>query len=75
VPVAEATEGLKELENQLFLMTIKTMLVKNIQEYVSEEFQMEGDPTLFEEAIRSDHSLKCLEAMQDEMKSMNTNDV
>jgi hypothetical protein len=39
------------------------------------EFQMECDPTLFEEAIKSDHSLKCLEAMQDEMKSMNTNDV
>jgi hypothetical protein len=30
VPLVEATEGLKELENQLFLMTIKTMLVKNM---------------------------------------------
>jgi hypothetical protein len=36
---------------------------------------MEGDPTSFEKAMRSDHSLKRLEAMQDEMKSMNTNDV
>jgi hypothetical protein len=36
---------------------------------------MEGDPTSFEEAMRSDHSLKWLEAMQDEMKSINTNDV
>ena len=26
------------------------------EEYVSEEFEMEGDPTLFEEAMRSDHS-------------------
>jgi hypothetical protein len=36
---------------------------------------MEGDPTLFEEAMRSNHSQKWLEAMQDEMKSMNTNNV
>jgi hypothetical protein len=36
---------------------------------------MEGDPTSFEEVMRSDHSLKWLKAMQDEMKSMNTNDV
>jgi hypothetical protein len=36
---------------------------------------MEGDPTSFEEAMRSDHSLKWLEAMQDKMKSMNANDV
>jgi hypothetical protein len=36
---------------------------------------MEGDPTSFEKAMRSDHLLKWLEAMQDEMKSMNTNDV
>ena len=36
---------------------------------------MEGDPTSFEEAMRSDHSSKWLEAMQDEMRSMSTNDV
>ena len=36
---------------------------------------MEGDPTSFEEAMRSTHSLKWLEAMQDEMRSMSTNDV
>ena len=36
---------------------------------------MEGDPTSFEEAMRSAHSSKCLEAIQDEMRSMNTNDV
>jgi hypothetical protein len=42
--------------------------------YVS-DIQMEGDPTSFEEAMRSDHSLKWLEVMQDEMNSINTNDV
>jgi hypothetical protein len=36
---------------------------------------MEGDPTSFEEAMRSDYSLKWQEAMEDKMKSMNTNDV
>jgi hypothetical protein len=41
----------------------------------TEEFQMEGDPTSFEEAMRSAHSEKWLEAIQDEIKSMNTNKV
>ena len=36
---------------------------------------MEGDPTSFEEAMRSAHSSKWLEAMQDEMRSMNINGV
>ena len=36
---------------------------------------MEGDPTSFEEAMRSTHSSKWLEAMQDEMRSINTNGV
>ena len=45
------------------------------EEYFSEEFQMEGDPTSFEEAMRSAHSSKWLEAMQDEIRSMNTNGV
>ena len=36
---------------------------------------MEGDPTSFEEAMRSAHSLKWLEAMQVEMRSMSTNGV
>ena len=43
--------------------------------YNTEEFQIEDDPTSFEEAMRSDHSSKWLEAMEDEMKSMNTNKV
>ena len=36
---------------------------------------MVGDPTLFEEAMRSAHSSKWLEAMQYEMRSMSTNRV
>ena len=36
---------------------------------------MEGNPTSFEEAIRSAQSSKWLEAMEDEMRSMSTNDV
>ena len=36
---------------------------------------MEDDPTSFEEAMRSDHSSKWLEAMEDEMKSMSANKV
>jgi hypothetical protein len=36
---------------------------------------MEGDPTSFEEAMRSAHSSKWLDAMKDEMKSMSTNRV
>jgi hypothetical protein len=36
---------------------------------------MEGDPTSFEEAMRSSYSSEWLDAMKDEMKSMSTNDV
>ena len=36
---------------------------------------MEGDPTSFEDAMRSRHSSEQLDAMKDEMKSMTTNDV
>jgi hypothetical protein len=36
---------------------------------------MEGDPTSFEEAMRSAHSSKWLEAMKDEMRSMSNNRV
>ena len=43
--------------------------------YNTEEFQMEGDPTSFEEAMSSDNSSKWLEAMEDEIKSMSTNKV
>jgi hypothetical protein len=43
--------------------------------YMSEETHMEGDPTLYEEAIRSPHSSKWCEAMEDEMRSMSANQV
>jgi hypothetical protein len=43
--------------------------------YVSEEIQMEGDPTSFEEAMRSAHLSKWLDAMKDEMRSMSVNKV
>jgi hypothetical protein len=43
--------------------------------YVSEEIQIEGDPTSFEEAMISAYSSKCLEAMEDEMRSMSINKV
>ena len=36
---------------------------------------MEGDPTSFEEAMRNAHSSKWLEAMQNKIRSMNTNGV
>ena len=43
--------------------------------YNTEEVHMEGDPTSYEKAMRSVHSSKWLEAMEDEMKSMNSNGV
>jgi hypothetical protein len=43
--------------------------------YVSEKIQIEGDPTSFEEAMRSAYSSKWLEAMKDEMRSMSINKV
>ena len=66
MPVAEAPEGLKELVNQFF---------DDYKVYVSEEIQMEGDPTSFEEAMRSVYSFEWQEAMKVEMNSTNTNDV
>ena len=60
-------EDLKELENQLFLLTMKYTTLRH--------FKMEDDPTSFEGAMRSDHSSKWLETMEDEMKSMNANKV
>jgi hypothetical protein len=43
--------------------------------YVSGEIQMGGDPTSFEEAMRSAYSSKWLEFMEDEMRSMSINKV
>ena len=66
VPVAEALIGLKELVNQFS---------DDYEVYVSEEIQIEGDPTSFEEAMRSVYSVEWQEAMEVEMHLMNTNDV
>jgi hypothetical protein len=43
--------------------------------YVSEEIQMEDHTTSFEEAMRSAHSSKWLDAMEDEMRYMSTNKI
>ena len=59
-------EGLKELVNQFS---------DDYKVYVSEEIQIKGDPTSFEEAMRSAHLSKWLEAMEDEIKSMKSNGV
>ena len=61
VPVAEAPEGLKKLVNQFS---------DDYEVYVSEEIQMEGDPTSFEEAMRSVYSFEWQEAMEVEMNSI-----
>ena len=53
----------------------KSTIPNDYQVYASEEIQMEGDPTLFEKAMRNTHSSKWLEAMKDETRSMSTNDV
>jgi hypothetical protein len=42
---------------------------------MSEDIQMDGDPTTFEEVMRSHHTSKWLEAMEDEMRSMSSNKV
>jgi hypothetical protein len=43
--------------------------------YVSEEIQMDGDPTSFEAAMRSAYSFKWLGAMEDEIRYMSINKV
>ena len=53
----------------------RSVIPNDYEVYECEEFQIEGDPTLFEEAMRSAHSSKWLEDMQDEIRSMNTNGV
>ena len=66
VLVAEALEGLKKLVNQFS---------NDYKVYVSKKIQMKGDPTSFEEAMRSVYSFKWLERYKVEMYSMSTNDV
>jgi hypothetical protein len=54
----------------------RSQRVRNDYEvYNTEEFQMEGDPTSIEEAMRNGNSSKWLEAMKDEIKSISTNKV
>jgi hypothetical protein len=55
--------------------TRRSAIFDDYEIYVSEEIQIEGDPTSFEESMRSAHSSKWLEAMEDEMESMSTNRV
>ena len=45
----------------------KSAIPADYKVYITEEFQMKDDPTSFEEAMRSDHSSKWLEAMEDEI--------
>ena len=53
----------------------KSAIPADYEVYNTKEFQMEDDPASFEEAMSSDQSLKWLEAMEDEMKSLNANKV
>jgi hypothetical protein len=53
----------------------KSAITDDYEVYVIDEIQMEGDPTSFEEAMRSAHSSKWLDAMEDEMRSMSVNKV
>jgi hypothetical protein len=43
--------------------TRRSAIYNEYEIYVSEEIQIEGDPTSFEEAMRSVHSSKWLEAI------------
>ena len=53
----------------------KLAISTDYEMYNTKKFEMEDDPTSFEESMRSDHLSKWLEAMEDEMKSMNANKV
>jgi hypothetical protein len=53
----------------------KSAILGDYEIYTSEEIHMEGDPTSYEEAMRSPYSSKWCEAMEDEMRYMSTNQV
>jgi hypothetical protein len=53
----------------------RSAISEDYEVYVSEEIQMEGGPICFEEAMRSVHSSKWLEPIEDEIRSMSTNRV
>ena len=46
----------------------KSAISSDNEVYNTEEFQMEDEPTSFKEAMRSDHSSKWLETMEDELE-------
>jgi hypothetical protein len=70
------TEDVPNVEAPRRSQRVRRSAIPNDYEvYNTEDFQMEGDPTSFEEAMRSDNSSKWLEAMEDEIKSMSTNKV
>jgi hypothetical protein len=47
----------------------KSAIPDDYEIYTSEEIYMEGDPTSYEEAMRSPHSSKWRESIEDEMRS------
>jgi len=53
----------------------RSTIPNDYEVYVSEDMTLEGDPTTYEEAMRSPDSSKWLAAMEDEMRSMDTNKV
>ena len=53
----------------------KSSISSDYEVHNSEKNQIEGDPTSFEEAMRSAHLSEWLEATKDKMRSMSTNDV
>jgi hypothetical protein len=53
----------------------RSAISNDYEVYVSEKIQMEGDPTSFEEAMRSAYSSKWLDAMEEEIRSMSVNKV
>jgi hypothetical protein len=53
----------------------RSAISEDYEVYVSEEIQMESDLISFEEVMRSAHSSKWLETMEDKMRSMRTNKV
>jgi hypothetical protein len=54
-------------------MVIRLAISDDYEVYVSEEIQMEGDPASFKEVMRSIHSSKWLETIEDKMRSMSPN--
>jgi hypothetical protein len=53
----------------------KSAISTDYKVYNTETVHMEGDPTSYEEAMGSPNSSKWLEAMEDEMRSMSSNNV